>query len=75
MMRKKKQIRQASEEIIQEIVAYKRGNLKEQTGLRVEDLNSVPESATVALGGLLTLSGFLVVIRHLRWISKFSCIF
>lgn len=71
MMRKKKQIRQASEEIIQEIVAYKRGNLKEQTGLRVEDLNSVLE----ALGGLLTLSGFLVVIRHLRWISKFSCIF
>ena len=47
----------------------KRENLKEQTGLRVEDLNSVSESAAscVPFGRVLSLSGFLTVIPHPRW--------
>lgn len=62
--------------IIQEITAYKRESEK-QTSLRVREPNSVPESTTscVPLGRLLSLSGFLIGIPHLRLISKFSCVF
>lgn len=75
MMRIKKQIRQASEEIIQENNSLKEKKSEGTNCSKSQNLNFVPQSATVSLGSLLNLSDFLVVIPHLRWIYKFYGIF